>query len=40
MAVHDPDTARRLGLFAMRAAPPSVLLNPGVMMRSLLHRRA
>jgi 2-polyprenyl-6-methoxyphenol hydroxylase-like FAD-dependent oxidoreductase len=40
MAVHDPDTARRLGLFAMRAAPPSVLLNPGVMMRSVLHRRA
>jgi 2-polyprenyl-6-methoxyphenol hydroxylase-like FAD-dependent oxidoreductase len=35
-AVSDPDTARRLAMFAMRAAHPSVLLNPKVAVRALL----
>ena len=39
-AVHDPWIARRLAAFAMRAEAPSVLLNPGVVARALLSRRA
>ncbi|MFJ8212597.1 FAD-dependent oxidoreductase [Streptomyces sp. NPDC096033] len=39
-AVSDPDIARRLAAFAMRAAPPSVLLNPGVMIRAAVGPRA
>ena len=35
-AVHDPELARRVGLFAMRAAPPSILVSPGVAIRALL----
>ncbi len=35
-AVSDPDIARRLATFAMRAADPSVLLNPKVMVRALV----
>jgi menaquinone-9 beta-reductase len=35
-AVRDPELARRVGLFAMRAAPPSVLLDPRVAVRALL----
>jgi 2-polyprenyl-6-methoxyphenol hydroxylase-like FAD-dependent oxidoreductase len=38
-AARDPEVARRVSLFANRAAPPSVLLNPGVVARSLLVRR-
>jgi 2-polyprenyl-6-methoxyphenol hydroxylase-like FAD-dependent oxidoreductase len=34
-AVHDQELARRLALFSMRAAPPSVLLNPRVAIRAL-----
>ena len=34
-AVTDPHVARRLTMFAMRAAPPSILLNPKVMSRAL-----
>ena len=40
-AVSDPYIAHRLGMFAMRAAEPSVLLNPVVMLRALgrtIHR--
>jgi len=33
-AFHDPDIARRLGLFAMRAVPPSVLRDPEVLARA------
>jgi 2-polyprenyl-6-methoxyphenol hydroxylase-like FAD-dependent oxidoreductase len=36
-AVHDPDLARRVGLFTMRAAPPSILVSPGVALRALLN---
>jgi len=32
-ARHDRELARRLGMFAMRAAPPSVLLNPDTFAR-------
>jgi 2-polyprenyl-6-methoxyphenol hydroxylase-like FAD-dependent oxidoreductase len=39
-AVHDPDVARRVGLFSMRAAPPSILVNPGVALRALLRPAA
>ena len=35
-AVHDPDLARRVGLFSMRAAPPSILVSPSVAIRALL----
>lgn len=35
-ALSDPDIARRLAMFAMRAAEPSVLLNPKVMARALV----
>ncbi|MFD5227974.1 FAD-dependent oxidoreductase [Streptomyces qaidamensis] len=38
-AVSDPDIARRLAMFAMRAADPSVLLNPKVMVRALVGSR-
>jgi flavin-dependent dehydrogenase len=33
-ATHDSDVARRLGLFAMRAAPPSVVMNPRTLARA------
>ncbi|WP_369777250.1 FAD-dependent oxidoreductase [Streptomyces sp. R33] len=39
-AVSDPDISRRLAAFAMRAAPPSVLLNPKVMVRAAVGSRA
>ncbi|MFI8520873.1 NAD(P)/FAD-dependent oxidoreductase [Streptomyces sp. NPDC085481] len=39
-AVSDPDVSRRLALFAMRAAPPSVLLNPKVVIRAAVGSRA
>ncbi|MFF7161338.1 FAD-dependent oxidoreductase [Streptomyces sp. NPDC008086] len=35
-AVTDPYVARRLAMFAMRAADPSVLLNPKVAVRALV----
>ncbi|AIR99540.1 FAD-dependent oxidoreductase [Streptomyces glaucescens] len=38
-AVTDPDLARRMALFAMRAADPSVLINPGVAVRALIGAR-
>ena len=38
-AARDPEVARRLAMFAMRAAPPSVLLNPGVVARAVLGGR-
>jgi 2-polyprenyl-6-methoxyphenol hydroxylase-like FAD-dependent oxidoreductase len=38
-AVTDPDIARRLAMFAMRAAGPSVLLNPKVMARAFVGAR-
>ncbi|MFJ2824623.1 NAD(P)/FAD-dependent oxidoreductase [Streptomyces toxytricini] len=38
-AVSDPDIARRLATFAMRAAPPSALLNPRVVIRASLGSR-
>jgi menaquinone-9 beta-reductase len=34
-AVSDPDIARRVALFGMRAAKPSILLNPAVAARAL-----
>lgn len=34
-AYHDADIARRLGLFAARAAAPDILLNPEVAQRAL-----
>jgi hypothetical protein len=34
-AVHDHELARRLAMFSMRAAPPSVLINPRVAIRAL-----
>ncbi|MFF5701117.1 NAD(P)/FAD-dependent oxidoreductase [Streptomyces sp. NPDC012794] len=39
-AVSDPYISRRLAVFAMRAAPPSVLLNPKVMIRAAVASRA
>ncbi|MFI6094097.1 FAD-dependent oxidoreductase [Lentzea sp. NPDC051213] len=39
-AVTDQQIARRLAAFGMRAEAPSVLLNPGVVARALLTRRA
>ncbi|WP_168724389.1 NAD(P)/FAD-dependent oxidoreductase [Streptomyces sp. A1547] len=39
-AVSEPDISRRLAAFAMRAAPPSVLLNPKVMIRAAVRSRA
>ncbi|CAL9648310.1 hypothetical protein SUDANB176_06541 [Streptomyces sp. enrichment culture] len=39
-AVSDPEIARRLAMFGMRAADPSVLLNPGVVVRALVGLRA
>ena len=36
-AVDDPELARRIGLFAMRAAPPSILRSPRVAIRALRH---
>jgi 2-polyprenyl-6-methoxyphenol hydroxylase-like FAD-dependent oxidoreductase len=33
-AVADPDIARRIRLFGMKAAPPSVLMNPAVLLRA------
>ncbi|WP_170166656.1 FAD-dependent oxidoreductase [Lentzea atacamensis] len=39
-AVSDPWIARRLAAFGMRAEAPSVLLNPKVVARALLTRRA
>lgn len=39
-AVTDPWIARRLAAFGMRAEAPSVLLNPKVVARALLTRRA
>ncbi|MCF1593192.1 FAD-dependent oxidoreductase [Streptomyces muensis] len=38
-AVTDPDIARRLAMFGMRAAPPSVLLNPKVLARAVVGSR-
>lgn len=38
-AVTDPDIARRLAMFSMWAAEPSVLLNPKVMVRALVGTR-
>ena len=35
-AVTDPDVSRRLATFAMRAADPSVLLNPKVAVRAFV----
>jgi 2-polyprenyl-6-methoxyphenol hydroxylase-like FAD-dependent oxidoreductase len=35
-AVHDPELARRVGLFAMRAAPPTILVSPSVAVRAVL----
>jgi 2-polyprenyl-6-methoxyphenol hydroxylase-like FAD-dependent oxidoreductase len=34
-AVSDPEIARRVAMFGMRAAKPSVLLNPAVAVRAL-----
>lgn len=39
-AVSNPDISRRLAAFAMRAAPPSVLLNPKVVIRVAIGSRA
>lgn len=39
-AVSDPCISRRLAVFATRAAPPSVLLNPTVMIRAAVASRA
>ena len=35
-AVADPEIARRLAAFAMRAEPPSVLLDPRVLLRAIV----
>jgi len=37
-AVSDPDIARRIALFSMRAAEPSILLNPVVVARAVRSR--
>ncbi|HYG95343.1 MAG TPA: NAD(P)/FAD-dependent oxidoreductase [Nocardioides sp.] len=36
-AAADPEIARRMAMFAMRAEAPSVLLNPRVLVRAALH---
>jgi hypothetical protein len=38
-APHDPEIARRFALFGNRAAPASVLLNPGTVVRAIRANR-